>query len=124
MATETTTPIRNSRNMQEVKAPELFQFTKPGQTLSGVLVAIEPVTVKEKQAIEYMFVQENGERASCLGTNDLNKKITPLNIAHWMDVRYERDDTSFQKTGQSPMKIFKVLADKNVAPGYEHLKAS
>ena len=51
MATETTTPIRNSRNMQEVKAPELFQFTKPGQTLSGVLIAIEPVIVKEKQAI-------------------------------------------------------------------------
>ena len=46
-----TTPIRR-REMQEVKAPEQFQFTKQGQTASGILLSIEPTVVKGKQAIE------------------------------------------------------------------------
>jgi hypothetical protein len=113
------------RQMQEVKAPELFQFTKPGQVLSGVLVSIEPVTVKGKQALEYMFEQpENGTRMTCLGTNDLNKKIQLAHLGHWLDICYEREDASFQKQDQSAMKVFKVMVGKNSEPGYEHLKAA
>ena len=106
------------RQMREVKAPEQFQFTKQGQVLSGVLISIEPVTVKDKPAMEYMFVQENGQRVTCLGTNDLNKKIQPAHIGYMMDIRYERDDTSFQKAGQSAMKIFKVLVSEQKEPGF------
>lgn len=125
MATAPSTPNRQPRQMQEVKAPELFQFTKPGQILAGVLVSIEPVTVKEKQALEYMFEQpENKTRMTCLGTNDLNRKIQPGHIGHWLEIRYERDDASFQKENQSPMKVFKVLVGKGVELGYEHLQAA
>jgi hypothetical protein len=106
------------RQMREVKAPEQFQFTKPNQYLEGVLISIEPVTVKEKSAIEYMFVQENGERITCLGTNDLNKKIHPGHIGYMMHIRYERDDTSFQKAGQNAMKIFKVLVSEQKESGF------
>ena len=106
------------RQMQEVKAPEQFQFTKQGQVLSGVLISIEPVTVKEKPAIEYMFRDEKGERVTCLGTNDLDKKLQPAHIGHWLDIRYEGDNSSFQKPGQSAMKIFKVLVSKDKEPGF------
>lgn len=112
-------PMGKKREMQEVKAPELFQFTKAGQTLGGILISIEPVEIKGKQAIEYMFAQgENGQRITCLGTNDLNKKLHPGMIGHWIDIRYERDDASFQKDGQNPMKVFKVLVSKEKEPGF------
>jgi hypothetical protein len=41
-----------------------------------------------------------------------------------MEIRYETDDSSFQKPGQSAMKVFKVLVDDKVADGYEHLQAA
>src|ERR1039458_4350874 len=46
----------------EVKAPEQFQFTKQGEMAEGILLSIEPVEVKGKQAIEYMFARKNGDR--------------------------------------------------------------
>lgn len=53
-----------------------------GQILSGILISIEPVTVKEKPAMEYMFRDEKGGRVTCLGTNDLDKKLQPVHIGH------------------------------------------
>jgi hypothetical protein len=108
---------RPRRQMQEVKAPEQFQFTNLGQTVGGKLISIELVTVKDKQAIEYLFEDEGGHRLTCLGTADLNKKIHSGHIEHWLEIRYERDDSSFQKQGQSAMKIFKVLVSKDKEPG-------
>jgi hypothetical protein len=119
-----TTPI-NRRQMREVKAPELMQFTRPGQEVSGVLLSIEPITVKNKQtgqenqAIEYLFVNpETGTRWTCLGTNDLNKKLNPQMINHFVQIRYETDDTSFMKQGQSPAKVFKVQVSTDPEPGF------
>lgn len=118
------TTMRPRREMQEVKAPEMFKFTKQGQELAGVLINLEPVTVKagtdnrESQTIEYMIRDERGERITFLGTNDLNKKIQPDHIGHWIQVRYERDDNSFTKPGQSAAKVFKVQASKEKEPGY------
>jgi hypothetical protein len=106
-------PTRPRREMIEVKAPELFQFTKPGQVLEGCLRRIEPTIVKGKEAIEYLFENEDGMRVTCLGTADLNKKLNPNHIGHWLEIRYERDDDSFQKAGQSAMKIFKLLVSKD-----------
>jgi hypothetical protein len=103
------TTIAEARSkMKEVKAPELFQFTKVNQTLEGVLVSIEPVVVKGKEAIEYLFDNGEGARMSCLGTANLNKKLQPAHIGHWVKIRYERDDASFQKAGQNAMKVFHV----------------
>ena len=44
--------VKPRRDMQEVKAPAQFQFTKEGQIAEGVLVSIEPATVKGKEAME------------------------------------------------------------------------
>ena len=125
MATKPATPIRQ-RKMVEVKAPELFQFTKTGQHFGGVLLQIEPTELTNKQsgqrnsAIEYMFQNpDGGARWTCLGTNDLNKKLNPAMIGHYIEVRYENDDSSFQKQGQSPMKVFKVTISQDKEPGFE-----
>jgi hypothetical protein len=86
-------PMKPRREMQEVKAPEQFQFTKPGQTVSGRLISIEPTLVKGKEAIEYLFEDDRGTRLTCLGTADLNKKLHTGMIDHWIEIRYERDDS-------------------------------
>jgi hypothetical protein len=110
--------VKPRREMVEAKAPEMFKFTKHGETISGVLINIEPATVKGKQAIEYMLQGERGERLTFLGTNDLNKKLQPAHIGHWVDIRYERDDNSFVQAGQSAAKLFKVLIAKDKEPGF------
>ncbi len=123
MATAAAPPVNRPteirrREMQEVKAPEMFQFTQSGQSIKGVLLSIEPTMVKGKDAIEYMFMNESGNRFTCLGTADLNKKIHPGHIGHWLDIRYETDDASFQKPGQTAMKVFKVLVSKEKEEGF------
>jgi hypothetical protein len=121
---------RSRREMQEVKAPALFQFTKQGQQLSGIFISIEPETVTDKQTNQqkpvtaYYFAGENGDRVKCYATADLEKKLQPTHLGHWVEIRYETDMTEGQKPGQSAMKVFKVLVGKNIEPGYEHLQAA
>ena len=120
MATAPATPISNRprREMQEVKAPEQFTFKKQGQVVEGILLQIEPVPVNGKQANEYMFQAEGGGRFTLLGTNDLDKKLHAGMIGHYLEIRYEKDDASFQKPGQSAMKVFKIQVSKEKEPGF------
>ena len=117
MATQAT-QMPSRRQMQEVKAPDQFTFTKLGQTASGILLAIEPVPVKGKQAMEYLFQADGGGRFTCLGTADLDKKLNPNLIGHFVEITYEKDNNSFTKPGQNAMKIFRVTASKEKEPGY------
>ena len=117
MATAPATPIRR-REMQEVKAPQQFTFTKQGQTAEGILMQIEPVPVKGKQANEYLFQTDGGGRFTLLGTNDLDKKLHARMIGHFVQIRYETDDDSFTKPGQNAMKVFKVQVSKEKEPGF------
>jgi hypothetical protein len=65
-----------------------------------------------------MLQDDRGQRLTFLGTNDLDKKILPAHIGHWLEIRYERDDTSYQKPGQSAAKVFKVQVSKEKEPGF------
>lgn len=112
------TQMKSRREMQEVKAPAQFQFTKQGQIAEGILLSIEPTNVKGKQAMEYLFQTERGDRFTCLGTADLDKKLHPGLIGHWVEIRYETDDTSFQKPGQNAMKVFQVKVSKEKETGF------
>lgn len=125
MSTQAATPIsKHRRELVEAKAAEMFKFTRRGEELAGVLLQIEPTVVRnqqgggESQTLEYMIQLENGDRATFLGTNDLNKKIQPAHIGHFLAIRYEADDSSFVKPGQSPAKVFKVLVSKEKEPGF------
>lgn len=124
MATAPTT-MKPRPEYERVKAPALFKFAKQGDTIEGGLSSIEPKEVNGKIVREFMFDLPNGDRVTCLGTNDLEKKIQAKHIGHPIRVRYTSDDDSFQKAGQSAMKVFEVDVDmKNWWPGHEHLKAS
>lgn len=112
------TPTTRRREMIECKGLEQLQFTRQGQTAEGVLLQIEPVPVKGKQALEYLFQADGGGRFTLLGTNDLDKKLHPGLIGHYVQIRYENDDSSFSKPGQNPMKIFRVHASKDRELGF------
>jgi hypothetical protein len=113
--------VKHHREYERVKAPTLFKFVKQGDTIEGGLASIEPKEVNGKIVREFLFDLENGDRVTCLGTNDLDKKIQPKHIGHPVRIRYATDDSSFQKAGQSAMKVFDVDVDmKNFWPGYEH----
>lgn len=121
MATIPATPIK--REWVEAKAPEMFKFTRQGEELTGVLVNIEPTTVKNpeggsSETIEYMLQDDRGERVTFLGTNDLNKKIRADHIGHCIAIKYERNDNSFTKPGQNAAKVFKVMVSKEKEPGF------
>lgn len=121
MSTAAATPInqnRNGRTMVEATAPEMFKFVKQGEELTGVLINIDQITVKDSPTIEYTVEDEHKQRVTFLGTNDLNKKIRPEHIGHFLGIRYERDDNSFTKPGQSAAKVFKVFVSKEKEPGY------
>ena len=101
--------VRN-RNWKEVKAPEQFKWTHTGESVVGILLSMDPVMVKGKPNVEYLFQLENGERITMLETADLKKKIDPSLITHWLNIRYEKDQRfEGQDAEQSAMKVFKVM---------------
>jgi hypothetical protein len=119
MATAPTGPqsVRPRRQMQEVKAPDMFQFSDQHRTASGRLVDIDQVTIKDKPTMQYLFEDDGKRRFTFLGTADLNKKIHPGHIGYWMDITYEGEDPSI-KTQGSPMRRFKVQVSQEKEPGF------
>lgn len=117
MATASTTPIRPRREMQEVKAPEQFQFSDTHRTLEGVYLGDQAVQVKGKDTIQFMIEDERKQRYTFLATYDLQQKIRPEHIGHWMTIIYEGEDGSI-KTQGSPMKRFKVGVSKEKESGF------
>src|ERR1017187_4399946 len=103
----------NQRQMQEVNAPEMFQFSDSASYIEGVLLDISPVTVKDnvKETSQYLLQSKNGDRFTFLATYDLSRKLLPVHIGHWIQVKYEGEDKTI-KTQGSPMKKFKVLVSK------------
>ena len=111
MATSAVGPqgVSKNQNWKEVKAPDQFKWTKPGETIICILLSLEPVMVKGKPNVEYLCQLENGGRITMLETADLKKKITPSMIGYWLKIRYEKDERfESQAADQSAMKMFKV----------------
>jgi|ERR1039458_7907149 hypothetical protein len=111
--------------MREVKAADQFKFVNQGATLKGILVSIEPKKVQGKNVNEYLFDLQDGGRATCLGLADLEKKIQSTHLGHRMEITFESKlKLPNQPAANSDMKIFKVMVDDEITPGYEHLQAA
>ena len=107
--TPTTMPRR--REMVEVKAPAQFSFDHPNDRISGILIDIDQVTVKGKPTMQYMLQDETSDRFTFLATYDLNRKIQPAHIGHFMSVTYEGEDHTIETQG-SPLRRFEVKSVK------------
>lgn len=109
--------VKPQRQMQEVSAPEMFQFSDQHRTLSGVFIDIAQVTVKGKDTIQYTLQDENRRRFTFLATYDLQRKIQAAHAGHWMTITYEGEDREVQTQG-SPLRKFKVQVSKEKEPGF------
>ena len=122
MATHATAaPVNNRRReMQDLKAPEMFQFTKDNPRLEGVFLGISRVTVKGKETTQYMLQDADGNRFTFLATYDLARKIQPVHVGHWLSVTYEGEDPEI-KTQGSPMRRFRVQVSKDKEPEFRNI---
>jgi hypothetical protein len=108
--------VKPRRQMQEVKAPEMFQFSDQHRTLSGVFIGVAEVTVKGRDTTQYMLQDDFGLRFTFLATYDLLRKIQPAHAGHWMTITYEGEDHTIETQG-SPLRKFKVQVSKDKEPG-------
>jgi hypothetical protein len=109
--------VKPRREMEEVQAPAMFQFSDQQRTLSGVFMDIAEVTIKGRPTIQYMLQDEEGRRVTFLATYDLQRKIQAIHAGHWMTITYEGEDPSVQTQG-SPLRKFKVQVSKDKEPGF------
>jgi len=123
MATAPATPIKPRRTMKEVKAPEQFKFSDQNRTLEGVYLGEQVVAVEDKDTherkdtVQYMIEDDDGRRFTFLGLYDLQQKIRPDFIGHWMTIIYEGEDRSIRTQGNN-MKKFKVGVSEEKEPGF------
>lgn len=115
-ASSTHKPVRE---LQEVRAPEMFQFTKDKPTLEGVYLGASRVTVKGKETTQYMLQDLDKRRFTFLATYDLARKIQPEHVGHWMYICYEGEDSE-KKTQGSPMRKFRVAVGRDVEPEFKN----
>jgi hypothetical protein len=126
MATAPATPISTKRReMQDVKAPTMFQFSEKDPHMSGALLGVSPVTVNEKEAVQYMVRGEGGKIYTFLGTYEIDQKIQLWTadhpgespVGHWLEIRYEGEDPSV-KTQGNRLRRFRVQVSKDKEPGF------
>ena len=120
MATQLTATSVRRREMQEVKAPEMFQFTKDNSRIEGVLLGLSSATVKGKETLQYLMQDLDGNRFTFLATYDLARKITPQHVGHWLIVVYEGEDPDV-KTQGLPLRRFRVQVSKDKEPGFQNV---
>ena len=99
--------------MIELKDPEFVKFSE-GDVVEGVLVNIERIQVGDppKNAIRYTVSDpETGALSSFLGAYQIDTKLSPRHLRHYITVRYEGEDKSVQRNGNS-MRKFRVFASE------------
>jgi hypothetical protein len=94
----------------EVRAPEQFKFSTPGQKIQGVLVSMASHTVKGKKVLQYTVRKENGDRVTFLATWDLARKIERRALGHPIYVEFVGDHDSIESNGNKA-KVFRVMVD-------------
>jgi hypothetical protein len=114
-APATSTPNNRRREMHDVEAPAMFQFTTQHHVLGGTLIDISIVVVKGKETTQYMIESEDGHRFTFLATWDLLRKIRPAHVGHFLWIIYEGEDSSVETQG-SPLKKFRVQVSREKEP--------
>lgn len=100
----------------EAKAPELFAFKSVGDTIDGILLSIQKITLKDKdtqkskEVIEYTIEREDGRRARLLTSADLSQKISMAHRGGLVSITYLGLDDSIEKNGNK-MRRFEVLTE-------------
>jgi hypothetical protein len=101
----------NGRELEEVLAPEMFSFTKPGETVAGVLLSIDTVTVKGKQVTQYLLRLDDDRRIQLLATYDLGRKLQRQHVRRFVEITYIGENREVRK-GDNYLREFRVRVEK------------
>jgi len=112
VATRSDVTTRHSgRELEEVLAPEMFSFTKPGETIAGTLLSIDTVTVKGKAVTQYLLRLDDGRRVQLLATYDLGRKLQPQHMRRFVEITYIGENKEVRK-GDNYLREFRVRVEK------------
>ena len=104
-----------SFNMVERQEPKFVQFGA-GDVLAGVLLGIETVRVKDKNAARFTLanIENPGEKFAFLGTAQINAQLSRADVGHMVEVRCTGEDKNVIRNVNA-MKTFKIfVSDKPV----------
>lgn len=107
----------HSREMQEIREPQMWQFSKKTPKLEGVYLGSQKVTIKGKETLQHMIQDSEASRFTFLGTYDLQRKISQSHFGHWMIVEFEGEDPNVRTQG-SPLRRFRVSISKQKEPEF------
>jgi len=102
----------NAENLQliERKEPEFIKFESAGEVVDGELVRVDAIDVGErKQRVNRytLEVDDKGTRVSFLGAYQIDSKLTPRDIGHWVEITCLGEDPNVSRNGNA-MKLFCV----------------
>jgi hypothetical protein len=88
-------------------APELWTWDKDHTILTGRLLSIAPINLKDKTVVQMLFQIDTTHQVKCLQTYDLMQKVNRSHIGSMMRITYLGEDETV-KRGDNAMKVFDV----------------
>ncbi len=66
----------DGRELEEILAPAMYTFNTPGDSIAGVLLSIDKVTVRARTVTQYLLrLDENDRRVKLLGPEITDEEI-------------------------------------------------
>lgn len=106
------------RVLVERKSTELFKFEKKNDAVQGVLIAINPVVITDKdtkkprKVTQFIIRRDDGSGVKLIGTYDICDKLTLADVGHWVSLTYTGDDPDVKGPNGQPMKRFFIEVDE------------
>jgi hypothetical protein len=106
------TTRHDGRELEEVLAPAMHTFNVPGDSIAGVLLSIDKVTVRGKTVTQYLLRPDGSEkRVKLLATYDLAQKLRPEQIGRFVELTFIGENKEVRK-GNNCLREFRVLVAK------------
>ena len=99
--------------LKERTEPQFVKF-EVGDVVEGVLTRIDTVEVGDKKQRATRYTVENVNNRdlfSFLGSYQIDVKLRPNDVGHFIQVEYIGDDQQVKRNGNA-MKMFKVLVSE------------
>lgn len=107
---------------EERKEAPLFKFNRTGDALQGVLIKMEPVSIKDEKTgamsktIAYFFSTDtNGGVQKIHGTWEINQKLSPGDLGRVVRVIFRGLNKEVGTAKGNALRNFDVLVDRKLA---------
>lgn len=89
---------------------DFFQFTNPGDTITGRLISKEYTTMRNNKVGKYTIIKPDGQRVAFLGSVKLDEQMKCVGSGQEVYIQY----TGMEKLeGGNEMKLFRVFSKQS-----------